>query len=71
MKDLIVSLLKDTKKIGRIMALVVILGISGSISIQMIQGASDPEYVLDQWLRLAEIAVLFYFIKATDSGEKK
>lgn len=67
MNDIINLFTKDAKKLGRILALTIILGIAGSMSVQMINSAGDPQAVLSEWMRLAEIAVLFYFIKTTES----
>lgn len=56
------SLAKDTKKIGRFAALLIILGVAGGISVTM--AVTDPEQaegILSQWMDLAKIAVMFYF----------
>lgn len=75
-KETIKSLFLNTKKLGRISALVIILGVAGTISILMIQGidnndaitaikvAEFSKTIFDQWIDLAKIAVMFYFMKS-------
>lgn len=66
MGEIIKSLMGDTKKLGRIVALVVILGIAGTISIMITSEAESPESILGQWIDLAKIAIMFYFMKSMD-----
>lgn len=57
------GLVENSKKIGRILALSIILCVSGIISI--IGVVADPttaKDVLQDWLKLAGIALTFYFL---------
>lgn len=75
MGDMIKALMGDTKRLGRIVALVVILGIAGGISINItsaVSGEADintAKLILDQWIDLAKIAVMFYFMKTLDKDK--
>lgn len=59
------NFLEHSKKIGRILALIIILGVAGTISI--ILSLKDPASsvnLVDDWLKLACVAVTFYFLTA-------
>ena len=60
-----INILEHSKKIGRILALLIILGVAGSISI--ITALNDPvsaKELIDDWLKLAGIAITFYYLTA-------
>jgi hypothetical protein len=73
MSEIIKSLMGDTKKLGRILALVIILGIAGGISLNITSSIASKEDVsickaiLDQWIDLAKIAIMFYFMKSMEN----
>lgn len=69
MSEIIKSLMGDTKKLGRIVALVVILGIAGTISIIIIDESKSPQTILSQWIDLAKIAIMFYFMKSMSNKD--
>lgn len=59
------NFLEHSKKIGRITALIIILGVAGAIAI--IGVANDPATAKDvgkDWLQLGAVAVTFYFLTA-------
>jgi len=65
MTKLIESLVTDTKKIGRITALVIVLGVAGTLSIMMaLHDTTDMPVLLDKWMDIAIIAIMFYFTSA-------
>ena len=65
---LIESVLEHSKKLGRISALVIILGVAGAISIIMVCGeTAKADTILSNWIDLAKIAVVFYFAVAAVS----
>lgn len=66
------TLAKDTKKIGRFAALLIILGVAGGISVTV--AVSTPEKtdaILDGWMELAKIAVMFYFMVTMNKSNEK
>jgi len=59
---LIDSIVENSKKLGRITALVIILGVAGAISLIMINdNMVDADALYGSWLDLAKIAIMFYF----------
>jgi len=59
------SVLEHSKKLGRISALVIILGVAGAISLIMVcKNAGKGDTILSNWIDLAKIAVVFYFAVA-------
>ncbi len=59
------SFLEHSRKIGRISALIIVLAVAATISI--IAVATDTtkiDTILDDWLKLAGIAMTFYFLTA-------
>lgn len=66
------NIFEHSKKIGRILALTIILGVAGTISI--ISTCKDPANagnIVDDWLKLAGVAVTFYFLTAPKNPEDK
>ena len=65
MGEVMDSLMAETKKIGRILALIIVLGVTGGLSIMMaVSGTADMSVLLDKWMSIAIIAVMFYFTTA-------
>ncbi len=59
------SFLEHSRKIGRISALIIILTVAAIISIMAVsKDATKIDTVLDDWLKLAGIAMTFYFLTA-------
>ena len=66
------TLAKDTKKIGRFAALLIILGVAGGISITVAVSTPDKtDSILDGWMELAKIAVMFYFMVTMNKSDDK
>lgn len=59
------NIFEHSKKIGRISALIIILGVAGTLSIiSSIKDPASSANLVDDWLKLAGIAVTFYFLTA-------
>ncbi len=59
------SFLEHSRKIGRISALIIVLSVAAIISIMAVsKDATKIDTVLDDWLKLAGIAMTFYFLTA-------
>ncbi len=57
--------LEHSKKIGRILALIIILGVAGVLSIiSTLKDPTSSANLIDDWLKLAGIAITFYFLTA-------
>ncbi len=59
------NIFEHSKKIGRITALIIILGVAGTISIiSAIKNPASAANLVDDWLKLACGTVTFYFLTA-------
>ncbi len=63
MNKIVETIATDTKKLGRIVALVVVLGVAAALSIK-----SNDANALDSWMDLAKTAVMFYFLVNMANG---
>lgn len=70
MKEYFLDLSKDTKKLGRIITLIIILGITGTISIVIVLKGDQVASinVLEDWIKLVGITVVFYFVSAKNEN---
>lgn len=59
------NFLEHSKKLGRILALTIILGVAGAISIiTVINDPNKAADLVDDWIKLGGVAVTFYFLTA-------
>ncbi len=65
------NFLEHSKKLGRILALIIILGIAGAISIiTVINDSTMAKGLVNDWLKLAGIAITFYFLVTPRKNSK-
>jgi len=59
------SFLEHSRKVGRISALIIVLTVAATISIIAVtKDTAKIDTILDDWLKLAGIAMTFYFLTA-------
>ncbi len=59
------NILEHSKKIGRVTALIIILGVAGAISIiGVVNDPATAKEVGKDWLQIGGVAVTFYFLTA-------
>ncbi len=68
--DFLKTVLEESKKVGRITGYIVILGITGTLSImQKMDSNSVSQSTIDDWIKLTMIATTFYFLTSQNKGE--
>ena len=72
MGQIVDSLMADTKKLGRLTALVVVLAVAGTLSIMMaLRENADMPALLESWMDIGMIAIVFYFTAKPAITEKE
>ncbi|MCP4475400.1 MAG: hypothetical protein GY821_12710 [Gammaproteobacteria bacterium] len=66
--EIVKLVLEESKKLGRILALCAVLGIAGTMSFRI---GVENEKVLELWMDLVKLALMFYFITIATVNKKE